>query len=103
MEDKNPDDFDNAALDAVFPHVENYWQLVQSCPEPVTYGDPIPQPADEPDGPWTVGHHDIKVASFQLAMLLFGPDNGSMNRDYIECQMQEVMKIAFGYTTVREP
>jgi hypothetical protein len=103
----DPEDFDNEALDAVEPHTEVYWRLACSVQAPVEHnGQPptLPDPGDPDhhDGfhgyRWTVDNYDIRFASHQLATLLFGPDNGSMNRDDIECQMQKVMKMSFDWT-----
>ena len=103
-DEKDPDDFDNEALNATDPHTANYWRLARSGQEHVNHDDPLPDPGD-PDHHesyygyrWLVDDRDIVHASFQIATLLFGPDNGSPNRDDIECQIQKVIKTSFDWT-----
>jgi hypothetical protein len=56
------------------------------------------------DEEWTVnGDHDIRVASWRVASLLFGPDDGTMERDDIECQIQEALKESFRETEGSDP
>lgn len=53
---------------------------------------------------WTVNaDHDIRVASWHIADLLLGPDDGSMERDDIECQIQRVIKESFTETAGTDP
>jgi hypothetical protein len=47
--------------------------------------------------------HDIRVASWHIADLLMGPDDGSVERDDIECQIQRVMVESFSDTAGRDP
>ena len=52
---------------------------------------------------WTVDDdHDIRVASWRVAELIYGEDDGSMERDDIECQIQEVIARSFDFTTVND-
>jgi len=52
---------------------------------------------------WTIdADHDIRVASWRIAGLLFGPDDGSMERDDIECQVQRVIAESFTETERRD-
>ena len=44
---------------------------------------------------WTVDEFDITAASWVVATFLLGPDDGSLERDEIECQIQEFMKASF--------
>jgi hypothetical protein len=51
---------------------------------------------------WTVDQdHDIRVVSWRVVELIYGEDDGSMERDDIECQIQEVIAASFDFTTVR--
>lgn len=59
---------------------------------------------NDDDKTWTVNaDHDIRVASWHIADLLLGPDDGAIDRDDIECQIQEVLKKSFSETTARDP
>lgn len=52
---------------------------------------------------WTVDDdHDIRVASWRVAELIYGEDDGSMERDAIECEIQEVIARSFDFTTVND-
>jgi hypothetical protein len=52
---------------------------------------------------WTVDQdHDIRVASWRVAELIYGADDGSMERDAIECDIQEVIVQSFDFTTVHD-
>jgi hypothetical protein len=50
---------------------------------------------DDDDHIYLVDHRDLMVASWHLATLIYGPDDGSIERDDIECQMQDVMRAHF--------
>jgi hypothetical protein len=53
---------------------------------------------------WTVNaDHDIRVASWHIADLLLGPDDGSMERDDVECQIQQVIAKSFSETAGKDP
>jgi len=53
---------------------------------------------------WVVNaDHDIRVASWKIADLVLGPDDGSYERDDVESQIQDVMKASFCETEGREP
>lgn len=55
------------------------------------------------DKRWTVDQdHDVRVASWRVAELIYGEDDGSMERDDIECQIQGVLARSFDYTTVHD-
>jgi hypothetical protein len=45
-----------------------------------------------------VDEQDIVFASWEIAKLLYGPDDGTEERDDIECQIQEVIKASFEMT-----
>jgi hypothetical protein len=52
---------------------------------------------------WSVDQdHDLRVAPWRVATLIYGEDDGSMERDDIECQIQEVIAQSFDYTTVND-
>jgi hypothetical protein len=56
------------------------------------------------DKEWTVnGDHDIRVASWHIADLLLGPDDGSMDRDDVECQIQQIIAVSFSDTAGKVP
>jgi hypothetical protein len=56
------------------------------------------------DREWTVNaDHDIRVASWHIADLLLGPDDGTLDRDDIECQIQAVIQESFTETAGRDP
>jgi hypothetical protein len=53
---------------------------------------------------WTINaDHDIRVASWNIADLLLGPDDGSIERDDIECHIQQVITESFTETEGRDP
>jgi hypothetical protein len=84
--------FDNEALDPVELHAKNYWQRcllrqLKTLKEGREHSDR-----------WVVADHDLSFAACQLALLLFGPDDGSTNRGDIERQMQNVMEMSFYWT-----
>jgi hypothetical protein len=89
-------------------HTAEYWRRARTATAAhcCNHDDPLPDPGEpEHHGGggfvWHVEHYDIAHASFQIAALLFGPDNGTSKRDDIECQIQKVMMTTFDWNTVR--
>ena len=57
-----------------------------------------------PNRTWTVNEdHDMRVASWHIADLFLGPDDGSDKRNMMECLVIEVMKESFSETEGRDP
>ena len=51
---------------------------------------------DDESRTWTVNaDHDLRVASWHIADLFLGPDDGSIERDATECEIQEILKQNF--------
>lgn len=95
MSDCDCDDFDNETLDnetldAVELQMEIYWADYNEAERPAHHNSDSHK--------WTVDWADLMVASWEIARLLFGPDDESIIRDAVECSIQEALKISFDRT-----
>lgn len=83
-----------------YANAAQYWIDASICNGEESRGFPPPLCSvdDEGDVAHTVDKFNLMWASWQVARLVLGPDDGSIDRDDIECQIQRVLSLSFAYT-----